>query len=587
MRRVRALLTALAVVLVHATVASAQVNITTNIASNTTWGPTGTVVGTTFKVNNSIQINSGVTLTIQPGVVVKFASGAYLNCIGALQAVGTSGSPIYFTSIKDDNNPAGDTNGDGNATVPGTGDWQSIIFASTSTNGASALTYCIIRYAGYGNNGALLFQSVSDNVTNCTISKSYFGVDCQGTAAPTLSNTTIQASTQTPVVLDFTANPTFSSLAFSSADNGYDAIGIRGGMLTSGSYSLVQRGATVGVNPVSNVTYVMLGSLTINAGASLTIQHGVVIKPNGGQWFYVYGGLNMNGTSAAGDSITITSIHDDNYGQPNDTNNNGSITAPNRGDWGGIQFYQGSTGSLSYCRLKFATNSASTGTVTETNVSINVSNSWISDCAHGLALFSISNPAITNVQINNCSSTPVLMSVAANPTYTNVGLLGNAINAIGLQGETVAVDSHLQARNLGGYANMTYFIMNGALTIANGATLTIDPGLVIKNQPSSGGIVVDGALVANGTALNNIVFTSLYDDQYGNPADTNGDGSTTTPAASNWTYLKFEDTSNDATCLLNYCRVTYASYGPYDGWSTNIWTVNASPTITNCTIFKG
>src|SRR5262249_21190469 len=160
-----------------------------------------------------------------------------------------------------------------------------------------------IRYAGGGNQGALVFQSTSEPITNCTISKSYYGIDCQGTAAPTLTSTLIQASTLTPVVLDLTANPTFSSLVFSSLDNGYHAIGRRGNTLTTGAYNLVQRGARVGANTITNVTYVLLSSLTINAPASLTIQHGVVIKPLPGAWIYVLGGLTMNGTAAIGDSI--------------------------------------------------------------------------------------------------------------------------------------------------------------------------------------------------------------------------------------------------------------------------------------------
>jgi hypothetical protein len=568
--------------------ANAQlVNVTSGVATNTTWGPTGTAgfVGTTFWVKNSITIQSGATLTIQPGVVVKFAAGAQLYVAGALQAVGTSGAgQIYFTSIKDDN-IAGDTNGDGNATVPNAGDWSGVLWPSSSLSGGSALTYCVVRYAGYGNVAALTFQSVSDNVTNCIVSKSYYGVDCQGTAAPTLSNTSIQASTLTPIVLDFTATPVFSSLVFSTSDNGYDAIGLRGGTLTS-TVTLPKRGATVGVNPTTNVTYVLLGSLTINAGASLTVNPGVVIKPLGA-WFYVYGNLAMNGTSAAGDTITITSIKDDNFGTPNDTNNNGSINAPVPGDWGSIYFYPGATGSISYCRLKFGVNNNSYGVITEVNTSINVSNSLLSDASHGLALFGISSPNVTNVQINNCTSTPVLQSVSSNAVYTGVGLTANAITAIGLQGEAVAVDGHLTQRTLGGYVNMTYYIMNGLLDIQSGATLTVDPGVVIKNQLSGGGIQVDGALVANGTALNPIVFTSERDDQYGNPQDTNGDGSSTTPAQGNWTYLHYTDTANDVTCILNNCRISYASSQPYDGYAANIWITNASPTITNSLIFKG
>ena len=91
-------------------------------------------------------------------------------------------------------------------------------------------------------------------------------VDGANSAASTLkasvAGTVAVASTLTPIVLDFTAAPVFSNLVFSTANNGYDAIGLRGGTLTTGQFAtLPKRGATVGVNPVTNVTYVLLGSL--------------------------------------------------------------------------------------------------------------------------------------------------------------------------------------------------------------------------------------------------------------------------------------------------------------------------------------
>lgn len=587
MRTLRMTLLATALLSLATSAFAQTVQITTNVTSNTTWGPTGTVVGTTFRIMNSITVTGGATLTIQPGVVVKFNPNVQLAVAGALQAVGTAPSNIYFTSIKDDNNPAGDTNGDGNTTTPATNDWNSIVFADATVDGSSALTYCDIRYAGSSSYGALTFNSCSHPVTNCFVRKSAYGIDCAGTAAPTLTNTSIEASTFTPVVIDFTANPSFSSLAFSSANNGYDAIGLRGGTLTTPT-SLVQRGATVGVNPVSNVTYVLFNSVTINSGGSLTISPGVVIKPVGGYSFVVNAGgnLTMNGTAAAGDSITITSIHDDNFGSPNDTNVNGSITAPQRGDWQQIVFAQGATGSLQRCRLKFGSNGGTVGMVQMTNNSIGVSNSLLSDAGHGLCIKGTSNPAITNVAINNCSSTPILMSVAANPTLTGVTFLANSITAIGLDGEDIAVNSVIPQRNTGGYANITYYLMNGPLHVLNGTTLTIDPGVVIKNQTSSGGVVCDGALVADGTPGAPIVFTSLFDDQYGNPADTNGDGATTTPASGNWQYVRFTATSNDATCILDNCRLAYGGYYTGDAWPPVVWTTSASPRITNNFIFK-
>ncbi len=582
----RAVRLASLLLLLAASPALAQVvNIGSNVASNTTWGPTGTVVGTIFRITNSININSGVTLTIQPGVIVKFNAFTSLNVLGTLNANGNSGSNIYFTSIKDDA-VGGDTNGDGNATVPAPQDWGSILWPSGAPS-SSVLNYCDIRYGGYSNSGILIFQSTSATVTNSFIRRGYFGIDCQGTASPSISGTTIEASTLTPIVLDFTATPTLSTLVFSSANNGYDAFGLRGTTLLSGSSAtLPKRGATVGVNPITNVTYVLLGTLTINAGASLTINPGVVIKPTSGYNINVSGNLTMNGTSAVGDTITITSISDDNFGQPPDTNNNGSITAPAPGNWGYVNFLAGSTGSVSYSRLKFGSNSTTVGEVTTTNVTIPVSNSLLSDASHGLAILGTGTPSVTNLAINNCTSTPILLSVSANPTFSGISFLANAFTALGLEGEIVAVDSHIFSRTVAGYTNITYYLMNGFLEMASPAILTIDPGVVIKNQLFSGGIIIDGGLIANGTVSQPIVFTSERDDAYGNPPDTNGDGSSTVPGVNNWSYIRFTGTSNDGVDVMNYCKVLYASYGPFDGWNTALWITSAAPTITHCTFSK-
>src|SRR6476661_7778416 len=145
----RALRYALLLLSLTPTLAAAQVIISSNVAVNTTWGPAGTV----YRITNSIAVNPGVTLTIQPGVIVKFNASLSLTVNGTLSAVGTVGSNIYITSVKDDA-VGGDTNGDGNATVPAAQDWGSIIFPDASPDN-SVLTYCDIRYGGYSGAGIL------------------------------------------------------------------------------------------------------------------------------------------------------------------------------------------------------------------------------------------------------------------------------------------------------------------------------------------------------------------------------------------------------------------------------------------------
>ncbi|MBI1799352.1 MAG: hypothetical protein HYR73_06660, partial [Candidatus Eisenbacteria bacterium] len=528
------------------------VQITSSVAANTSWGPSGSgaaIQGDVFWVRNTISVNGGVTLTLYPGTVVKFDPCVVLYVSGSLQANGQGGNQIQLTSIRDDTQ-GGDTNGDGNNTVPAPSDWGGITIASMTPD-SSRFVFCNVGFAGCYQRGALQFLSgISGAVTDCTIRRSYTGLECQGNSSPVLVGTSIQTSTLTPIIVDFTSTPAISNLAFSGGDNGYDAFGLRGGTLNT-TATLTKRGATVGVNPISNVTYVLLNSLTINSPGSLTISPGVVIKPLG-QGLYVNGGgnLTMNGTVT--DTVTVTSINDDNFGQPRDTNNNGSITHPGPGDWDRIVFAQGATGSLQYCRLKFGTNYGNYGLVDMTNQSIGISNTLLSDAAHGVVVHGTGSPPLNTVAINNMTSTPILMSVSATPIFTGITFQTNKITALGIIGEQIGVNSHLTQRTIAGFADITYYLMNGMLEMLNPAVLTIDPGVVLKFQLDGSGLIIDGGLIANGNVSNPIVFTSERDDLWGNPGDTNGDGSSTAPATADWVYIHFTSTAVNAQCQMSY-----------------------------------
>ena len=95
--------------------------------------------------NQYLTVNEGATLTIEPGVVVKFERFAKLFVKGDLIAEGTSEAQIVFTSLKDDSH-GGDTNGDGSLTAPGKNDWGSIVLWYTSQQ--SVLDHTVVMYAG-------------------------------------------------------------------------------------------------------------------------------------------------------------------------------------------------------------------------------------------------------------------------------------------------------------------------------------------------------------------------------------------------------------------------------------------------------
>lgn len=80
------------------------VNVTENIAENTTW-----VTGKVYVLGGRITVLSGVTLTIESGVVIKGEAGTGANATalliargGTLMAQGTAAQPIIFTSIADE-----------------------------------------------------------------------------------------------------------------------------------------------------------------------------------------------------------------------------------------------------------------------------------------------------------------------------------------------------------------------------------------------------------------------------------------------------------------------------------------------------
>lgn len=79
------------------------ISVAQNITANTTW-----TTGNIYILEGRITVVSGVTLTIQPGVVVKGREGSEANATALLiargakiMAEGTATSPIIFTSVSD------------------------------------------------------------------------------------------------------------------------------------------------------------------------------------------------------------------------------------------------------------------------------------------------------------------------------------------------------------------------------------------------------------------------------------------------------------------------------------------------------
>ena len=171
-------------------------------------------------VTADIVIASGVTLTIEPGAVIKFAdlAGIVVQSGGTLTAEGNVAQPIIFTSEKDDV-VGGDTNGDGSDTLPAAGDWRWI---QVQDGGAARLNNTRMSYGGgtggaYSYNGTLRTDTgAALTVENSLIQESFYeGVVANG-GDVTLINTIITATDR---AVNAAGNSTFSIVNCTIDDN--------------------------------------------------------------------------------------------------------------------------------------------------------------------------------------------------------------------------------------------------------------------------------------------------------------------------------------------------------------------------------
>jgi hypothetical protein len=91
--------------------------------------------------------------------------------------------------------------------------------------------------------------------------------------------------------------------------------------------------------------------------------------------------------------------------------------------------------------------------------------------------------------------------------------------SLGAQPARSSGPTHVAARTYSTNTTWTLanspYVIDGTVTVAAGATLTIEPGVVVKLNGQTRAINVYGSLKAVGTAADRIVFTSIQDDSVG------------------------------------------------------------------------
>ncbi len=130
--------------------AHAATEVSGPITANATW----TLSQSPYVVMDDILVENGATLTIEPGVMVRFNVARNLTIqAGALKAQGTEQSPILFTSVKDDG-----------VLAPAPGDWGQIRLLGGTIDVATVLDHVRVAY-GHG----ILIESASPTLNRVDI----------------------------------------------------------------------------------------------------------------------------------------------------------------------------------------------------------------------------------------------------------------------------------------------------------------------------------------------------------------------------------------------------------------------------------
>ena len=492
----------------------AQTDISGSVSNNTTL----TTANSPYTVTGDLTVDAGVTLTVESGVELRFNSGVYLRVNGTMNATGAT-----FTANEGSSG----------------GSWEGIYLSHQNSSDQATVTLdnCIVEYAQsvYVRNGDLTLGN------NTLISDfSSYGLEIFTRGTVDIAQTSIQ-------------NCSYPVYFRSDNGNGYWTIGDNVD-LTGNDNDMVYidfRNVNSEFNlPDPGIPYYYDSEFRVTETGTLTIDPGVSLLGNTNAYISVYGKFKSNGTET--DSVILGK-------------------EASAGYWEGINFHDNAIDSaciLEYTRITGATYSYYRYyELQHSAVEVNHSSPTFNHCElsgnrYNLVITGRSMPEFNNSSFlesveNGGGTYNMNLDLNAEPTFTNCSTAYNnsEARAIGIIPNTVIDDVQMASHSFTNVDSISYTLY-GEVTVHDTASLTVDPGVVIKCTDDNDRIRANGTLNGSGTADQPIVFTHINDDEYGNPRDTRNDGTTSISNSSAGRILL----NSTGTSTLDHWIIRYAGY---------------------------
>ncbi|MCA9172316.1 MAG: hypothetical protein KDB23_31845, partial [Planctomycetales bacterium] len=247
--------------------------------------------------------------------------------------------------------------------------------------------------------------------------------------------------------------------------------------------------------------------LVLPASASLNIEPGTVVKLNQGVHFQILGSMNAVGN--AGQFIVFTSTNDDTIGE--DLTATATTAVP--GSWDAL-WIDSATTILDHAEIRFAGNRSSPGNGSWRTPAVHVAQSptlrsvTISDSENQGLIINGGAPTFEDLLVERSGREAIYLKPVATPTFTRVSASDNVGgDRVTLESGTITVDQTWDFSGLPVH-------LTDDLAIDAAATLTITPGTIVK-LPYGAHLDARGNILANGTADEPIIFTSVRDDVHG------------------------------------------------------------------------